>query len=178
MDRTAAGLAPRNRTLRRRVGRRARALLGVTFIAALLFVASEVGIRHVPPDGMRVTYTTSVLVHLPDGSFSPRFTYTTYIYSLPKDQQAISATYASLNDGPAYNSLFDHFNCALTSAPIPSSIEFTWHGVLLETWWPRGGCTAVENAGGMYDAFGLTFHYWMPPWGGISLPASGSTPAR
>lgn len=177
MDHTAAELAPRSRTLRRRVGRRARALLGVAFIAALVCVVFEVGIRNVPPDGMRVTYTTSVLVHLPDGSFMPRFTHTTYTYTLPKDQQTISATYASFNDGPVYNSLFDHFNCALSPAPEPSSVEFIWHGMLLETWRPSG-CTAVENAGGIYDAFGLTFHYWEPPSGGIPLPASGSAPAR
>lgn len=144
--------------------------LGFGLIVALLFVIFEVGIRHVPPDGMRVSYETGTLVPSSDGSFRPRFTHTTYTYTSPRDQQTINATYTSLNNGRAYNRLFDHFNCALTPAPIPSSIEFTWHGVLLETWWPSG-CTVSENAGGIDDALGLTFHYWMPPSDGIPLPA-------
>jgi hypothetical protein len=153
----AALLVPgdaRHRRLLLRLGQGALALLA-------LFLLFEVGIRHVPPDGMVVSFQDSTLVPQSDGSYVPKAILTTYTYTEPKDQQAIGETYASLNDTSPFNSITTHVNCALTPPPWPSSITFTWHGIVLETWTIEG-CAVSDNAGGISDDQMLTVHFWEP----------------
>ncbi len=124
--------------------------IGVGIVLAL-FIMFEVGIRHVPPDGMTVTEI--------DYAGGDPFTYS-YTYTAPKDQQTIGETYAALNTAPAFNYLITRYNCPLNSPPYPSSIEFTWHGIPLETW-STTSCTISDTAGGVSDDFLLTLHFWL-----------------
>lgn len=151
MDRTTASSGTGNGQPRRRVGRLVCTPRGLTLIAVLLFVVFEVGIRHVPPDGMTATGV----------GYSGGTPYTfSYTYAAPKDQQTIGATYAALNAAPAFNSLFTFYNCPLTPTPYPTSIAFTWHGIPVETW-STGSCVVGDTAGGIPD-FLLIGHSWLP----------------
>ena len=152
MNRTAASSGTGSGQPRRRVGRLVRVLRGVALVAVLLFVVFEVGIRHVPPDGMTATGV----------GYSGGSPYTfAYSYTAPKDQQTIGATYKALNAAPAFNYLFTPYPCPRFPTSHPSSIAFTWHGIPLETW-STGNCIISDNAGGISDAFLLTGHYWLP----------------
>lgn len=132
---------------RRRGRRRFWLWVGVLFAVFILF---EVGIRHVPPDGMTVTE-----IGYAGGSSET----SSYTYAAPKDQQTISATYVALHNAPAIvMPIFSHYNCALTPPPYPTSIAFTWHGIPLETW-STGSCVVGDTAGGV-PGFLLTGYYW------------------
>lgn len=134
--------------------------VGVSILLALLLLF-EVGIRHVPPDGMIVAYEYG-----PTPSGPMRAT-----YAAPQDQQIINAYYAALNDAPAYHSLQPNYvqttrdGCYLSTYP---QFTFTWHGIPLESW--SGYCAVVENAGGIPDDLMFTYHLWTPPTSGAMPP--------
>lgn len=139
-----APIAPA-RVSRRRGRRRYWLVVGAVLA---LFVLFEVGIRHVPPDGMTVTTM----------GYSGA-TYTLF-YTAPKDQQTISETYATLHAAPAV-SPFAHYNCAL--GPSPYSVAFTWHGIPVEVWF-TGSCVVSDTAGGIPDLTGrLLYLGALPP---------------
>lgn len=159
MNRTAVSPAPGSGQLRRRVGRLVRAPRGVALMVVLLFLIFEVGIRHVPPDGMTVTGIEDSEVGYPD-TFGTTVAFTAS-YTAPEDQQTINDFYASLNAAPAYFSPVSHpiVNCALTPLPYATSITFTWHGMPLETWF-TSSCVVGDTAGGIPDV--LTYRLWGP----------------
>ena len=119
-----------------------------------LMVVFEVGIRHVPPDGMTVSYT--YYFNSATG-IGPR------IYSATRDRQTIAEYYAALNHAPVRSALNPH-GCTLSEDP--SSVEFTWHSIAVESW-TQVGCTYVESAGGISNEMFLTYHdspdITMPP---------------
>lgn len=146
--------------IRARHWRRMRRLGQGALILLVLFLLFEVGIRHVPPDGMTVTGIGYSEVGYPD-SFGTTRTFTSS-YTEPKDQQTINDLYASLNAAPAFFSpiFFSqpvNVHCALLWLPYPTSIAFTWHGIPLETWF-TSGCVVRDTAGGIPDVF--TRHLW------------------
>ena len=154
----AHGAPPASATPAVRHARRRFWLVVVVLLA--LIVLFEVGIRHVPPDGMTVT----------ELGYASDSTYTVaYSYTAPQDQQTIGATNASLNTAPTViGGIFAHYNCALTPPPYPTSIAFSWHGIPLETWY-TGSCVVGDTAGGIPD-FLWTGHYWQPD-GSLLAPA-------
>lgn len=105
-----------------------------------MFLLFEVGIRHVPPDGMTVTYNYAYPVN--NGTSIGMQTYIS-----PQDQQNIYAYYAAFNRAPV-RSLWWHHGC--TMSLDPSSVEFTWHGLPVESW-TNTGCEYTESAGGISD---------------------------
>ena len=111
----------------------------VVVAVLVLIVLFEVGIRHVPPDGMTVTYTCSACGAPYVG---------TRAYSAHADQQAIEDWYTSFNDASVV-SAWRLSGCTLTMDP--SSVVFTWHGIPVEAW-TLEGCRYAESAGGMSDA--------------------------
>jgi hypothetical protein len=111
-------------------------VVGVLLALIILF---EVGIRHVPPDGMTVTEVGY--------AGSAPFTLS-YSYTAPKDQQTIGDIYAAFNRAPVWTAWTVH-GCVMTQDP--SSVVFTWHGVPVESW-TLAGCVYDESAGGISDA--------------------------
>jgi len=78
--------------------------LGVGLIVALLFVIFEVGIRHVPPDGM--TYTQYDVRDHWDASghqLASTSTITSTTFTAANDQQVIDTYYHGLNDGERHD---------------------------------------------------------------------------
>jgi hypothetical protein len=152
----------------RRRGRRLRFWLALLALFALVCIAFEVGIRHVPPDGMTVT-----LVRSPGGYFldGPPL-----IYTAPKDQHIIDAYYTSLNAAPVEASRASA-NYALFHGCYPNDypqITFTRHGIPVESWISQDSasiCEYVENSGGLSENLTGTFHVWMPVQA-VPLPAS------
>lgn len=113
--------------------------LGVVLLL-LLFLLFEVGIRHVPPDGMTVTYAYK---------YSASAVIGTRPYTAPKDQQTIRDAFAAFNAARVVRvPLGQYAGCALT--PYPSLVVFTWHGVPVEAW-TLEGCWYAESAGGISD---------------------------
>lgn len=146
MNRTVASPMTGNGKARRRVGRLMRTLRGVALIAVLLFVVFEVGIRHVPPDGMTVTEV---------GYPGVMSTYA-YSFTAPKDQQTIDDIYAAYNRAPVW-SAWDRHGCVMTQDP--PLVVFTWHGIPVESW-TLAACWHVESAGGISD--GLVVQHLLP----------------
>lgn len=152
---SAAGITRIRRILRR---------LGLLGVLLALFVAFEVGIRHVPPDGMTVAYE-----HNPSSNGPTHAT-----YSAPQDQQTINAYYETLNNALVYHSFRPTYidpppyldGCYPATHP---QFTFTWHGIPVESW--SGYCSVVENAGGISDALMFTYHFWTPPpFGAVPPP--------
>lgn len=148
-------------------GRRIRLGLAILVLAALVFIAFELGIRHVPPDGMTVTLL-SPHGYLMDGP--------PLMYTAPKDQQTIDAYYSGLNAAPVESSQASA-NYALYQGCYPNmypQITFTWHGIPVESWISQDSasiCEYVENSGGLSEHLTGTFHLWMPVQA-VPLPAS------
>lgn len=138
MPGTPAYGAQRSRRLLLRPGQGALVLLA-------LFIAFEVGSRHVPPDGMTVKYGCGV----PNRPMC--------IYTSPKDQQAINDYYAAFNRAPVRLNLPEPVinGCFNEDA---SYVVFTWHGMPVESWTYDGCEEYIENAGGVSDAYILTHH--------------------
>ena len=117
-----------------------------------LFILFEVGIRHMPPDGMTVRYDYSMSVYVERGTQS---------YTMPRDQRAIRDYYAAYNRAPVRPAWILH-GCAMDLDP--SSVVFTWRGIPVESW-TIVGCDYVENAGGVSDA--IAVQHTLPD---ISMP--------
>lgn len=133
----------------RRRGRH-RYLLVVGAVLAL-FLLFEVGIRHIPPDGMTVSFNDAA------GGDSAG----TLRYTAPADQQIVADYYAAFNRA-AVRSEWTIHSCAMTDDP--SSVAFTWHGLPVESWM-LVGCDYVESAGGISDE--LAVQHLLPD---ISMP--------
>jgi hypothetical protein len=127
-----------------------RVVKGALVLLAL-FLLFEVGARHVPPDGMTVSYDDSV----GDTSF------VTQSYSAPMDQQTIADYYVAFNHALVRPAWILH-GCAMMQ--YPSSVEFSWHGLPVESW-TLVGCDYVESAGGVSDI--LAVQHLLPD---ISVP--------
>jgi hypothetical protein len=137
-------------------GRRLRFWLAILAIFALVLILFEVGIRHVPPDGMTVTLLS------PDGrSGGP------WMYATPKDQQTIDAYYTGLNAAPVKSSQVSA-NYALFHGCYPTAypqITFTWHSIPIESWTSQDSisiCAYIEDSGGLSEHLTGTFHLWFP----------------
>lgn len=141
----------------------------VVGVLLALFIVFEVGIRHMPPDGMTVTFISR------EGAPLTRegtpFPIGPWVYTAPKDQQTINDTYAMFNETPVHSQVFAH-DLAYTSCPRGGypQITFTRHGIPVESW--SGSCVYIESAGGISDTLTLTFHLWAPAFYYLSPPES------
>ncbi|HEU5342886.1 MAG TPA: hypothetical protein VFU60_00940 [Ktedonobacterales bacterium] len=127
-----------------RRGKHRRLWLAVGVLVAL-FILFEVGIRHVPPDGMTVTYTYSQLD--PNCSNCVDSVFGTGRYTSPQDQPTIDSYYAAFNRAPVRPAWFFH-HCTMYSDPV--AVVFTWRGIPVESWTIQG-CDYFESAGGVSD---------------------------
>lgn len=133
----------------RRRGRRHFWLAAGVVLA--LFLLFEVGIRHVPPDGMTVTYDCP--------SFCVNYPFVgARAYTAPQDQQFITQSYAYYNSLPVIPAWTPIASCG-PLAIYPSSVVFSWHGIPVESWTSRN-CLGeyIESAGGISDSIMLIYH--------------------
>lgn len=136
---------------------RLRFWLAILALLSLVGILFEVGVRHVPPDGMTVTFLSAGGRPLAEGS---------WVYTAPKDQQIIAAWYAGLNTAPVESQTSTSYavddGCYPTAYP---QITFTWHGIPVEAWTSHDSisiCEYIESAGGLSENLTRTFHLWFP----------------
>lgn len=114
---TPAPGAARSRRLLLRLGQGALVVLA-------LFLLFEVGIRHVPPDGMTVTYSYWRLD--PNCSNCVDSAFGQERYTSLNDQQTIDDYYAAYNRAPVRPAWW-RGGCTMSSDPV--SVVFTWRGI-------------------------------------------------
>jgi hypothetical protein len=145
---SAAGTARIRRILRS---------LGLVSVLLLLFVAFEVGIRYVPPDGMTYTMYDTREFDSYGHAVAPTTRWHTLTFAAPHDQQVINTYLQTLNDrngeqpsswvSPAYS-------CGRTLSPDKYQFEFvfTWHGIPVQSWYDAD-CGFMQSSGGIPNIF-------------------------
>lgn len=146
------------RVSRRRGRRRYWPVVGVVLA---LFVLFEVGIRHMPPDGMTYTLYDTPLF---DSQFhpltTPVTTARTQVYTASHDQHVITKYLTALYHGnETPSSVVDpFFRCgdALSLDKYQEEFVFTWHGIPVQSW-NETDCGFMQSSGGIPNIFRVSF---------------------
>lgn len=126
---------------------RRRAWLPWAGLALALFIAVELVVRHLPPDGASVTRVSHV--YATDGS-GEHITSTITTYAAPHDQAIINALDDALNTAPLAGPAALQGDCATVGGYVAYTITLTWHGFPVQVWNGQGSCGLYsESSGGL-----------------------------
>jgi hypothetical protein len=156
----------------------ARVLIGEIALVAL-FVACEVGMRHLPPDGL--TFTEVKITQGVDAHGQELPARRTLDYTITYDsrrQATINTWYTALNDGQDIGGPFLHCNGEPPVGPYyDHTFTFTWHGISVESATDEASaCPAwLLSSGGIPDYWHFRW-LWTNPMQAPNAPPLPSPP--
>ncbi|MGH2503389.1 MAG: hypothetical protein ACRDID_12865 [Ktedonobacterales bacterium] len=164
--------------MRRRRAHRLLARLSLSLIALLaLFIAFEVVIRHMPPDGLTYTEVKISQPISPSGKEAPATRALDYSIAYDSRRQAtIDTWYNALNRGQDIGS-FPHCNGGPPNGPFyERTFTFTWRGIAVESATAGSPCGEwLLSSGGIPD-FWQYRSLWTDPRQAPDAPPLPSPP--
>lgn len=120
-------------------------------IAVTFFLAFEITVRHLPPDGVTVTAITYSAEYPSNRvSYAVRTTSHATSADTTHTRAEIDTLYNAFAAAPFTLSPYISRSCMTLGGWVDYQVTFTWHSLPVQIWTSSGGCSQfAENSGGI-----------------------------